>query len=134
MSTNLDVLEAERPGIGERMRAVIYGSIALLVATFGTSHAQSLNPTPKVEGAGPSSGNSAETVSTIESRIDGEFKGWEGETVFKLQNGQTWQQATYGYKYNYAFSPKVLIYQSGDVFRMKVEGVDEDLVVRRYGC
>src|SRR5260221_11903875 len=115
------------------MRAVIYGSIALLVATFGTSHAQSLNPTPKVEGAGPSSGNSAETV-FIDSRIDGEFKGWEGETVFKLQNGQTWQQATYGYKYNYAFSPKVLIYQTGDVFCMKVEGVDEDLVVRRYGC
>ena len=116
------------------MRAVIYGSIALLVATFGTSHAQSLNPTPKVEGAGPSSGNSTETVCVTDSRIDGEFKGWEGETVFRLQNGEIWQQASYGYKYNYAFSPKVLIYQSGDVFRMKVEGVDEDIVVRRYGC
>ena len=116
------------------MRAVIYGSIALLVATFGASHAQSLNPTPKVEGAGPSSADSADTVSTIESRIDGEFKGWEGETTFRLQNGQIWQQAADGHKYTYVYSPKVLIYQSGGVFRMKVEGVDEDLVVRRYGC
>ncbi|HEV7504582.1 MAG TPA: hypothetical protein VGS07_06710 [Thermoanaerobaculia bacterium] len=116
------------------MRAVIYGSIALLVATIGTSHAQSLNPASQVEGAGPSSGNSAETVSTIESRIDGEFKGWEGETVFKLQNGQVWQQASYGYRFNYASSPKVSIYQSGGVFRMKVEGIDEDIAVRRYGC
>lgn len=24
----------------------------------------------------------------IETNIDGEFKGWDGETIFKLQNGQ----------------------------------------------
>jgi hypothetical protein len=26
------------------------------------------------------------------SRIDGKFTGWYGSTVFKLQNGQTWEQ------------------------------------------
>jgi len=116
------------------MRAVILGSLTLLVATFGTSHAQSLNPAPKVEAAVPSSGNSAETVSTIESRIDGEFKGWEGKTVFKLQNGQIWQQASYGYNVTFADSPKVSIYQSGSEFRMKVEGIDQEIVVQRSGC
>ena len=116
------------------MRAVIYGSIALLAATFGTSHAQTLNPAPKVEAAVPSSGNSAEAVTTIESRIDGEFKGWEGKTVFKLQNGQIWQQASYGYRFTVADSPKVLIYQSGSEFRMKVEGIDEEIAVQRSGC
>jgi hypothetical protein len=117
------------------MRAVIFGSLVLLVATFGTSHAQSLNPAPKEEAAAvPSSGNSAETVSTIESRIDGEFKGWEGKTVFKLQNGQIWQQASYGYSVTFADSPKVLIYQSGSEFRMKVEGIDEEIAVQRSGC
>jgi len=116
------------------MRAVIFGSIALLVATFGASHAQSLNPTPKVESTGPSSGNSAEAASIIDSRIDGEFKGWNGETVFKLQNGQIWQQAAYGYQVNFADSPRVSIYQSGGVFRMKVEGVEEEIAVRRTGC
>lgn len=116
------------------MRAVIYGSIVLLAATFGTSHAQSLNPTPKVASAGTSSGNSAETVGITESRIDGEFKGWDGETIFKLQNGEIWQQAAYGYKINFANSPRVSIYQSGGVFRMKVEGIEEDIAVRRTGC
>ena len=46
----------------------------------------------------------------IETRIDGEFKGWEGETVYKMQNGQIWQQASYHYHYHYAYSPEVIIY------------------------
>lgn len=31
--------------------------------------------------------------SAVESRIDGKFTGWEGLTVFRLQNGQRWQVA-----------------------------------------
>ena len=30
--------------------------------------------------------------SVIESKIDGEFEGWEGDTIFKMMNGQIWQQ------------------------------------------
>ncbi len=30
---------------------------------------------------------------TIESRIAGEFRGWENRTVFTLENGQHWQVA-----------------------------------------
>src|SRR3989344_2622108 len=48
----------------------------------------------------------------IESSIDGEFNGWEGETIYKLINGQYWQQSAYHYHYHYAYSPKVLIYGS----------------------
>ena len=28
---------------------------------------------------------------TVESRIVGEFRGWEGRTMFQLENGQRWQ-------------------------------------------
>ncbi len=28
---------------------------------------------------------------TVESRITGEFRGWEGRTLFTLENGQRWQ-------------------------------------------
>src|SRR5688500_9081354 len=35
----------------------------------------------------------------IESHIDGSFQGWSGETVFKLENGQYWQQTDYDYEY-----------------------------------
>jgi hypothetical protein len=31
--------------------------------------------------------------STVESRIAGEFRGWEGRTTFTLENGQRWQSA-----------------------------------------
>jgi hypothetical protein len=31
--------------------------------------------------------------SAIDSHIDGEFKGWEGETIYKLDNGEIWQQS-----------------------------------------
>jgi hypothetical protein len=68
---------------------------------------------------------------TIETRIDGEFSGWEGETVFRLANGQIWQQASYNYLYHYAYSPSVLIYRSGAEYRMRVDGVDQTIAVRQ---
>ena len=71
------------------------------------------------------------TADLVESRIDGEFSGWEGETLFKLQNGQIWQQSGYAYKYRYRYSPKILIYKSGLVYKMKVDGVDGEVQVRQ---
>ena len=38
----------------------------------------------------------------IESRINGEFKGWSGNTKVELANGQVWEQAAYKYEYKYA--------------------------------
>ena len=73
----------------------------------------------------------AETPGLIESRIDGEFEGWEGETIFKLQNGQIWQQVSYAYAYHYAYAPEVLIYRSGSIYKMRVDGVDGSIAVVR---
>lgn len=70
-------------------------------------------------------------ISIIESRIDGEFTGWEGETVFKLQNGQIWQQTSFSWKYSYKYSPAVLIYKSGYGYKMKVDGVDGEITVKQ---
>lgn len=70
-------------------------------------------------------------VEVIEARIDGEFKGWDGETIFKLDNGQIWQQARYAYTYNYAFQPKVIIIKSDGDCKMKVDGVSETISVKR---
>jgi len=67
----------------------------------------------------------------VDSRIDGEFKGWDGETIFKLVNGQIWQQSGYAYHYHYAYSPKVLIYPSDSGYWLKVDGVDSKIHVKR---
>jgi hypothetical protein len=69
--------------------------------------------------------------SVIESRIDGEFEGWEGDTIFKLENGQIWQQSSYAYTYHYSYRPKVVIYKSGTVYKMKVDDVSDTISVRR---
>src|SRR5262245_32335794 len=67
----------------------------------------------------------------IETQIEGTFNGWEGDTIFKLTNGQIWQQASYAYTYHYAYRPDATIYPSGGGCRMKVEGVESTIVVRR---
>ncbi len=67
----------------------------------------------------------------IESKIDGDFEGWDGETVVKLTNGQIWKQTQYHYEYHYAFMPDVLIYKSGSRYKMLVEGTDEAVYVER---
>jgi hypothetical protein len=67
----------------------------------------------------------------IETRIDGEFSGWEGETVFKLENGQIWQQASYAYMYSYKYRPKVLIFRTRGGYEMQVEGVSNRIRVTR---
>ena len=66
----------------------------------------------------------------IDSQIDGEFTGWEGETIFRLMNGQIWQQTSYSYTYHYAYMPKVLILRTGGGYIMEVDGVQGRIGVR----
>ena len=73
----------------------------------------------------------AATPAVIETQIDGEFNGWEGETIVKLMNGQIWQQSEYHYHYHYAYMPKVLLYRSGGGYKLKIEGVDKAVGVER---
>ena len=67
----------------------------------------------------------------IESTISGEIEGWGGDTIFKLDNRQIWQQAEYDYTYFYAYRPDVTIYQTSAGCRMKVEDETETVLVRR---
>jgi len=67
----------------------------------------------------------------IESKIDGEFEGWDGETIFKLINGQIWQQAEYSYTYSYKYRPAVIISQTSSGWIMQVEGISKTIKVKR---
>jgi len=74
--------------------------------------------------------NSSNTNSqVIETQIDGDFEGWEGETIFKMMNGQIWQQSSYAYMYHHAYSPEVIIYETSRGYMMKVDGVEETINV-----
>jgi hypothetical protein len=65
----------------------------------------------------------------IESEIDGDFDGWEGHTIFRLKNGQVWQQTSPSARYYFAHAPKVTIYPTP--YRLKVEGMTGEISVRR---
>lgn len=72
-----------------------------------------------------------QTSGVVESQIDGEFEGWDGETIFKLTNGQIWQQSRYAYTYSYKYRPNVIIFSAGGDFKLQVEGVDQRISVVR---
>ena len=67
----------------------------------------------------------------VESTISGEIEGWDGDTIFKLDNGQIWQQAEYDYTYFYAYRPDITIYQTSAGCRMKVEDETDTVLVKR---
>ena len=75
--------------------------------------------------------NAADSFDIFESKIDGEFHGWSGNTLFALANGQIWQQTSYALTRHYAYSPKVVIYRSGTAIKMKVDGVDQTICIKR---
>lgn len=83
-----------------------------------------------LSGYSSSSGDSG-TGETIESRIDGDFEGWDGESIYKLTNGQIWQQDEYKYKYTYKYSPRVTIYRKSGSWVMLVDGMSDAIRVKR---
>lgn len=60
-----------------------------------------------------------------EGQIDGEFHGWDGETIYKLIDGHIIQQSSYSYSYNYDYSPDVVIYNSSGGLKIHVKGTDD---------
>jgi hypothetical protein len=67
----------------------------------------------------------------IESRIDDEFDGFAPGKVFKLRNGQIWEQTAQKTAYRYKYSPAVTIWKDGTSFKMKVEDMDDAVTVTR---
>ncbi len=76
----------------------------------------------------------AEELEMIESRLTGEFRGWEPRTVFALENGQRWQE-TGGTTYAGppVAAPAVRIRAGAlGAFWMRIEGVRLEVKVRRF--
>lgn len=67
----------------------------------------------------------------METRIAGDFTGWDGGTVFELANGQVWRQTSFGTLHQYIRSPKVTLVATGSGWRLQVEGVPQSIYVRR---
>lgn len=70
-------------------------------------------------------------VPAISSTISGEFRGWAGDTIFTLDNGQIWVQAEHAPMRSYAFRPDVTIYDTAAGCRLRVADEDETVLVVR---
>jgi len=68
----------------------------------------------------------------IQSRLIGEFTGWRGNAVFRLENGQVWRQADSDRLAYAADSPLVTIRRGAfGTYRLTVEGLNRSTRVRR---
>ena len=68
----------------------------------------------------------------ITSRIIGQFDGWTGDTVFRLENGQVWRQSGNGFLKVSMNNPKVTIEKAVfGGFRLSVEGYNSRVKVKR---
>ena len=68
----------------------------------------------------------------LESELVGEFTGWTGRTVFRLRNGQVWQQDDRTTRYDAPRqNPRVKIYPGMlGAFWLEVEGIKQPVKVK----
>ena len=74
----------------------------------------------------PASGTVNYCNPAVETQIAGEYNGWDDEVIYKMTNGQIWQQENYHYHYHYAYRPDVVIYSTRHGCHIKVEDDDDE--------
>jgi hypothetical protein len=65
----------------------------------------------------------------LRTQIEGDFEGWDGDTVFVLANGNVLKQMTYQYTYHYAYRPEVIVIDWGGALFLLVDGVEQTVGV-----
>ena len=98
----MSVAEFEKTGLDKLSKDEIEALDAWLVR-YTAGEAQVLQTSSKAV-------REAEKDFEVESRLLGSFTGWSGQTVFRLDNGQVWQQRLDGrYRYRGPANPAVRI-------------------------
>ena len=78
-----------------------------------------------------SKGAQSNESNIIESSIDGDWNGWDGDTIVKLTNGDIWQQVGLNLSLSLGIGNEVLIYKKNGIWHMQVEGEDEAVAVMK---
>ncbi len=74
----------------------------------------------------------AEVPSAIRAHIEGEFRGWDGKTIFRLDNGQVWQQRIGGrYRGPKMTDPEVEIVKGRFGYYLEVLSSNRSVGVKR---
>ena len=65
-----------------------------------------------------------------ESYISEEFEGWDGDTIYELDDGSRWELVSYTYSYSYSYRPKTIIWKDGGKFFLEVQNMKDKQQVR----
>lgn len=106
-------------------------SLATLAAPATKSTTASTSSGKSGDAPKPDKGD--EKRSTVTSKLVGKFSGWDGQTVFKLENGMIWAQKSKKKFHTEEIENPVVIIEPGmfGVWRLSIEGIDEDVRVVR---
>jgi len=74
-----------------------------------------------------------EDRTTITSKLVGTFDGWDGQSVFELENGQIWAQASKSKWHTREVEEPVAVIEPGmfGTWRLHIEGFEKDCRVKR---
>ncbi|GJM11805.1 MAG: hypothetical protein DHS20C12_02080 [Pseudohongiella sp.] len=133
----LPVFSAEEPDIRQLMTAEEFAASGLSRLSddeFDVVNRWLMRFTGQVEDEVISASPSVEEIrgDIINSRIDGQFTGWNGPTLFPLKNGQVWEtNSTRRYSYS-ATDPEVEITKNWlGTYRMRVVDTGKYIYVKR---
>lgn len=71
------------------------------------------------------------TKALITTKIDGDFKGYHKGNLYKLRNGQIWEQVDSENRSRNQYAPDVIIYLKSGKYYMQVEGMQDAVVVNK---
>jgi hypothetical protein len=76
-------------------------------------------------------GTKPEVPCLIETNITGTFDGYGFEKVYRLLNGQVWEQTGIEIDLSIRIMPRVIIWESAGTYKMWVEGMPRPTTVQR---
>jgi len=108
------------------------------VATLDAPKASAAGTPAVVSGTGDDRGFEIQNMqdsdrTPITSRLVGQFKGWDGQTVFKLENGMIWEQADKDKFFIKAVENPMITIEPGafKTWKLTVEGYSSHCKVKR---
>ncbi len=106
---------------------------SLATLAVAPSKAATTEAASSEDSRGLKSDDKDEDTSTITSKLVGTFSGWDGQTVFKLENGMIWAQTSKKKFHTKEIENPVVTIEHGmfGSWRLRVEGVDEECRVKR---
>ena len=138
MATGLNKLSQEElDALNEWIRSRSLGTLDAPQAATASATAAVATTTPQSEVAGGDrrglASDDSKDETPIRSKILGEFNGWDGQTIFKLENGMIWVQDDRDKFYVKDMENPIAVIEPGmfNSWHLHVEGYKSECKVRR---